>query len=77
MSIELHYDGTVTREFGEVATVFGSSKTRGVVHDVAPLILVGGNRGWHGLARGWALVGVHVKCDGADGMDLGEVGRLR
>jgi len=40
MSIELHYDGTITCEFGEVAEVFGSSRTPGVVHDVAPLILV-------------------------------------
>ena len=39
--IELHYDGKVTCEFGEVATVFGSSRTPGVVHDVAPLILGG------------------------------------
>jgi hypothetical protein len=39
MSIELHYDGKVTCEFGEVATVFGSSRTPGVVHDVSPLIL--------------------------------------
>jgi len=64
MSIELHYDGKVTCEFGEVAAVFGSSRTPGVVHDVAPLILVDGNRGWDDIARGWALVGVDVKCDG-------------
>src|SRR5262249_53545845 len=64
MSIELHYDGKVTCEFGEVAAVFGSSKTFGVVHDVAPLILVDGNRGWDDIARGWALVGVGVNCDG-------------
>ena len=62
--IELHYDGKVTCEFGEVATVFGSSRTPGVVHDVAPLILVDGNRGWDDIARGWAVVGVDVKCDG-------------
>ena len=64
MSIELHYDGKVTCEFGEVAAVFGSSRALGVVHDVAPLILVDGNRGWDDIARGWALVGVDVKCDG-------------
>jgi|HubBroStandDraft_3_1064219.scaffolds.fasta_scaffold05504_4 hypothetical protein len=64
MSIELHYDGKVTCEFGEVAAVFGRSKTPGVVHDVAPLILVDGSRGWDDIARGWALVGVDVRCDG-------------
>jgi hypothetical protein len=51
MSIELHYDGKVTCEFGEVAAVFGRSKTPGVVHDVAPLILVDGSRGWDDIAR--------------------------
>jgi hypothetical protein len=30
MSIELHYDGTITCEFGEVAAVFGSSRAPGV-----------------------------------------------
>jgi hypothetical protein len=64
MSIELHYDGKITCEFGEVAAVFGSSRTPGVVHDVAPLILVDGSRGWDDIARGWAVVGVDVKCDG-------------
>jgi hypothetical protein len=64
MSIELHYDGKITCEFGEVAAVFGRSKTPGVVHDVAPLILVDGSRGWDDITRGWALVGVDVQCDG-------------
>jgi len=64
MSIELHYDGKITCDLGEVAAVFGSSRTHGIVHDVAPLILVDGSRGWDDIARGWALVGVDVTCDG-------------
>ena len=36
---------------GEVAAVFGRSRTPGVVHDVAPLILVDGSRGWDDIAQ--------------------------
>jgi len=33
ISIELHYDGKVTCEVGELAAIFGSSRTSAVVHD--------------------------------------------